>query len=866
MAAESQRFFCLRIICLAIVCFFAGAVQLQAGEAGACEGASVYIKKDTWRETMLSVRAAFVAEQPREECEGAVKAGIKKQIERDFPMEWDWVLQDADGDIYEWLGGSDAGVIEEMIESVLVELGEAGERFRKKFDRALGTKAPADEGALLDLYVAACQQRRRIRLRTIPDEQRKIVFTKHYNLGGSHYAYTEGQSDAQHERHFEPGTALCLLDTEGSYGKVQTLVDDPNGVIRDPDVSWDGERILFSWKKSDRADDYHLYEMQVESGDIRQLTFGLGFADYEGAYLPNGDIVFNSSRCVQIVDCWWTEVSNLYTCDKDGRYLRRLSFDQVHTNFPSVTEDGRVLYTRWDYNDRGQLYPQPLFQMNPDGTGQTEFYGNNSWFPTTILHARNIPGTEKVLAIATGHHTKQAGKLIIVDPARGRQENSGVQLISPVRRTEAVRVDRYGQEGERFQYPYPLSETTYVVAYSPVENGLFGIYLMDIEGRRELLAVDPNVSCNQPIPLARRMRPHMRSSVVDYRKDYGTFYIQDIYAGPGLAGVPRGTIKRIRVIALEFRAAGIGNNHNRGPAGGALVSTPVSIHSGSWDVKHVLGHAKVHEDGSACFVVPARTPVYFQALDKDGHAVQSMRSWSTLQPGESFSCVGCHEGKNLVPPAAANMTMAMQAGPQSLSPFYGPSKGFSFNTEIQPILDRHCISCHNERPAGANAEGKEPASAGETQKTGAKRAFSLLGMANLDEGAKRMWSDSYLALTRKGRPNRLVNWLNVQSIPPMLGPYHAGASRSELITMLEERHEGVQLTQEEMDKIACWIDLCVPFCGDYAEANAWSEEEIEKYDRYVRKRRKMEGIERRNIAEMVSETSERSAEAAEIFR
>ena len=130
----------------------------------------------------------------------------------------------------------------------------------------------------------------------------------------------------------------------------------PDGVLRDPDVSYDGRRVLFAWKKSLDEDDYHLYEFDVATGRVRQLTSGLGFADYEGVYAPNGQIIFNSTRCVQTVDCWWTEVSNLYTCDGDGRYLRRLGFDQVHTNYPTVMPDGRILYTRWEYSDRGQMF------------------------------------------------------------------------------------------------------------------------------------------------------------------------------------------------------------------------------------------------------------------------------------------------------------------------------------------------------------------------------------------------------------------------------------------------------------------------------------------------------------------------------
>ena len=300
-------------------------------------------------------------------------------------------------------------------------------------------------------------------------------------------------------------------------------------------------------------------------------------ADYEGAYLPDGDIIFNSSRCVQTVDCWWTEVSNLYRCDADGKMLRRLTFDQVHDNLPTVTDDNRILYTRWEYNDRGQIYPQPLMQMNPDGTNQSDFYGGNSWFPTTILHARGVPGTQKVVAVASGHHSRQTGKLILIDPAKGRQENEGVQLIAPVRETPAVKVDAYGQHGELFQYPYPLSETEFLVTYHPVGwdwKGRFGprtgVYFMTIDGRRELLASDAQLPCSQSIPLRPREIRRTRPSLVDYSKSEGTCYVQDVYVGPGLAGVPRGTIKTLRVVGLDFRVAGIGSNRNGGPGGGAL--------------------------------------------------------------------------------------------------------------------------------------------------------------------------------------------------------------------------------------------------------------------------------------------------------
>jgi hypothetical protein len=666
----------------------------------------------------------------------------------------------------------------------------------------------------------------------------------------------------------------------GSYGIVRTLIDDPKGVIRDPDVSYDGKRILFAWKKSEREDDYHLYEMTPADGKVRQITFGLGYTDYEPAYLPNGDIIFSSTRCVQAVDCFWTEVSNLYTCDGDGRYLRRLGYDQVHTNYPTVLSDGRVIYTRWEYSDRGQIFVQSLFQMNADGTGQTALYGNNSWFPTSILHARGIPGTEKVVCIFAGHHTHQKGKLGLLDPTQGREENSGAQLIAPVQPTEAVHVDKYGQEGEQFQYPFPLSETAFLVTFRPVRPGKaepehFAIYFMTIDGRRELLAEDPRLSCNQSVPVSPRPAAAMRTSPVDYRQFTGTLVMQDIYAAPGLAGVPRGTVKTLRVVALEFRAMALGANGNGGVAGNAMVSTPIATGNGAWDPKIVLGEATVYDDGSACFTVPARTPIYFQAIDAKGHAVQTMRSWATVMPGETQSCVGCHEDKNSSPPVTA-ATLALKAGPQALKPWYGPPRGFSFQREVQPILDRHCTRCHHvesadnkrvaEAPAPAeSASTSAPAAAESAAKPvaepPAKLAFSLLGTEVLDRGAKRKWSESYLVLTHSkerarsrnreayiGDPNNaLVPWISAQSAPPMLAPYSFGAHKSRLLAMLEQGHNGVKLSREEFDKIACWIDLLVPYGGDYIEANAWTPEEAKRYQYFLDKRQRWEAEEARNI-------------------
>jgi hypothetical protein len=271
----------------------------------------------------------------------------------------------------------------------------------------------------------------------------------------------------------------------------------------------------------------------------------------------------------------------------------------------------------------------------------------------------------------------------------------------------------------------------------------------------------------------------------------------------------------------------------------------------------------VCKDGSAFFTVPARTPVYFQALDENNRAVQTMRSWSTLQPGENLACVGCHEDKNTVPPVNyRTATLALKRGPQQIEPFYGPARGFSFAKEVQPVLDRHCIRCHNDRAAAqARWSGEKTMPVAETNKV-----FSLLSATVTDSAAKRNWSDSYLMLTgakpdgKKGTEGRfrgnttgkVVNWIGSQSVVSMLPPYFAGSTKSGLFEMLEHGHGNVKLSRAELDKIACWIDLLVPFCGDYTEANAWSDVEKQKYDRYFRKRKSMEELERQNITALMT--------------
>ncbi len=738
-------------------------------------------------------------------------------------------------------------------------------------------------------------------LDTLMENYTSFVVVRHRQLGGSHYAYTEAVSDTVIEKETSPnaeeanyrvGGELVLVELEtkdNQTTKTETvLLSDGDGIIRDPDVSEDGTKILFSWSNAKQTDDFHLYEYDLLTDKYRQLTFGVGVADTEPKYMPNGDIIFSSTRMTQVIDCFYTPISNLYLCGPDGENIVRVGYDQVHTTYPTLTDDGRVLYTRWDYNDRTQVYTQSIFQMFPDGTNQTEVYGNNTNFPPSLLHTRQVAGTtDQYISIASGHHCYQVGKLCIIDTSKGRNsteaENDTLTfIVGENEQSELPYIkgdgdeyhDTYGNWGFVYKYPYSVTKDTFLVSGADIgySNGSsyeaektgwgnagwgnsaqFKIYIMNTLGERvELVGMSGGVGASQIVPIVKRTL-FERPSMVNYGTSTGTYYIGNIYEGEGLKGVEVGSAKYLRVVALDYRAYSIGNvgvsdttidAKNSGQAFGA-----VSVGNGSWDVKQVLGIVPIEEDGSVLFKVPAETPVYFQVLDENGSMIQTMRSWSTLMPGETFSCIGCHEDKNTVPPANSTTTLAMKKGVQELvpdfwqeethNPYSQDRKGFSYLEEIQPILDESCVECHNDLNSAKSKAGISSLSSIDTisTETTSKTAFSLesyrFGVATPDTSSAflgKAFPISYLVLTgsrgtqfnNNTASTNWLNWVNTMSDAEMLPPYSAGSAQSSIIKMLREKHGGTNLTEAQIRAIAAWIDLGVPCSGKYDENNIWT--------------------------------------------
>ena len=719
-------------------------------------------------------------------------------------------------------------------------------RLNAAFEKA-GTPLQGSLQERLKDYRARCARRRAERLANVVADAPRWVMCRHFTLGGSFYAYTEAQSDARGE-HFFPGlwSALVLVEaTQDGFWKETVLKEAEHGCFRDAEVTPDGRRVVYAFKAQPREDDFHLYEMDVASRETKQLTFGKGFADYEPCCLPGGDIVFNSTRCVQVVDCAFSDVSNLYVCHADGSCIRRLCFDQVHDNFPTLTCDGRIVYTRWDYNDRSQIFTQLLFGMNADGTCQRAVYGDNSWFPTTPMHTRSIPGTGKYAVVLSGHHVHQAGKIAVIDPAAGRQEGAGISSFFEGESIKYEREDAACQSEDISQYPYPLSEKEMVLNYLPegwpspkrrdemqydrwVILEPFGLYWIRSDGARELLLprFARRMQPGRAIPLRPAAARPIPPGLVDLKQTTGTFFVQDVMQGEAMKGVNRDDVKTLRIIALEYRPIGVGRNGNNGPGGGALVTTPISIARGAWDVKVPIGDVPVEADGSCWFSAPAGKPLYFQLLDKKGRAIQTMRSWTVLQPGENMSCVGCHETRNEAAPVAGKRPAALERGPYNTKPILDEVRGFSFKKDVQPILDRRCVSCHGPEDKGRPDLTETPVEDSIAQRWWTRSYLSLTG-AWFDKREKY-----YMAFTEKP----LLNWINPASEPTVLKPYSYGSARSLLFTQKLDKGHAPGLTDEESARLAMWVDLLVPFCGAYDESGIWSDEERRLYAELLKKR------------------------------
>ncbi len=445
--------------------------------------------------------------------------------------------------------------------------------------------------------------------------------------------------------------------------------------VGDLDLNFDADKMLFSMPGSHGR--WQIWQIGIDGKELVQVTRGQenDVDNYDACYLPDGRIIYDSTAPMTGVPCvrGSSHVANLYLMNGDGSGVRQLCFDQDHDWCPTLLNNGRVLYQRWEYTDTPHSNTRMLFHMNPDGTSQMEYYGSNSYWPNSIFYAKAIPDhPTKVVGIVTGHHgVARMGEMVVFDPGVNRHEASGVvqripgygQAVDPTIKDQLV-----NDSWPKFLHPYPLSETYFLVSAKPTPSSLWGVYLVDIFDNMLLLKEEKGYVLFEPVAKKKTKRPPIMPDRIDPNSKHATVYLADVHAGPGLKGVPRGAVKKLRVFSYNYSYRGMG---------GLLGTVGMD---GPWDIKRVLGTAPVETDGSANFVIPANTPISIQPLDAEGKALQVMRSWMTAMPGEVLSCVGCHEKQNMAPPP--QQTIAAQRKPSSITPWYGPTRGFSFQREV----------------------------------------------------------------------------------------------------------------------------------------------------------------------------------------
>jgi len=669
-----------------------------------------------------------------------------------------------------------------------------------------------------NLYFAAQRTIRQLSWRNPQLDFDDILFIKRAPTRFPHI------SDQHYGWWSQPGGGIYILENfRSESANLRCLTPDwPDGSFYGPELSWDGRRLLFAWCRfypevadvADKTDKeqlpedsfYQIFEMNLADGEVRQLTFGR-YDDFDARYLPDGRIAFLSTRkgtALQAgresaartlertmpdsyVRCGGgnhrpVAVFTLHTMDAEGGDMVAISAFENFEWTPAVADDGRILYARWDYIDRFNGDFLSLWSTNPDGTNGQLVYGNFTSRPQCVFEARPVPGSNQLIFTATAHHSITGGSLVLLDRTRGTEYERPLTRLTP----EVCFPETEGWPESYYVNPWPLCETYHLVAWSDRRlpkhtlmaaddprnpRNAAGIYLYDAFGNLTLLHRDPEISSVSPIPIRRRQPPSVFPHTVDWDgPQRGGFLLQDIYQG--MPEVPRGTIQQLRIVGVPPKVQPQMNS----PRLGVSAEDPG---------KFILGTVPVEEDGSAHFEVPSGVPVLFQALDQDGLGIQTMRSLSYVQPGQTLGCVGCHEHRDTAPqPTAVPLAALREPSLPALEP--EGTWPLRFDRLVQPVLDQHCIRCHSP-------DSRDP-DASELDLTPARAYESLINFADRDLHNLAFERDRSIAGTMPAQNSRLY----------------------QLLTEPDGHYE-VQLSKEDHHRLVVWMDTYAHVLGSFSE-------------------------------------------------
>ena len=553
------------------------------------------------------------------------------------------------------------------------------------------------------------------------------------------------------------GGGLHILDIDTK--EIKTIFYDPHGNVRDPQVHYDAEKVLFSYLPSGKRH-YNLFEINIDGTGLRQLTFG-DWDDIEPTYTASGNIIFCPSRSKRWVQCAASPVATLHRCGPNGEDIHQVSSNNDHENTPWPLPNGQIIYMRWEYIDRSQMDYHHLWTMNPDGTRHHVYYGNLN--PGMVMLApKPIPHSDKVVAcFSPGHGLREHyGRIAVVDPRKGPDDIESAVIITG---------------HNNFSDPWAFSETAFMAAsYSKLQLVDGSGYVQTVfELPEELKSHGYWIS--EPRPVIRREREALVADLVDRSKTSGRLFLSDIYQGRRLANLPRGTVTDLLI--LEPLPA---PTHYNG--GMEMISS-----GGTFMLTRLIGTVPVTPEGSAFFELPAGRSFLFIARDANGDSIKRMHSFTTVMPGEVTSCVGCHESRLEAPPNNSHINL-FKREVSSLSipqPIDGVPDIFDFPRDIQPILDRHCVSCHNN------------------DRTDGGVNFSP------DWGPIYMYSYLTLSMRRMLGDNR-------NRAKSDLEPYEVGTKASKLLQIVDSHHEGVALSPQEIKLLRYWIEAGANFAGTYA--------------------------------------------------
>lgn len=648
------------------------------------------------------------------------------------------------------------------------------------------------------LYLDARRLRREIIFSSPLLDFDSIVF-----IQGVPPKYTSNIVDSYLGRWSRPGTGVVRLDhwRDDPKAVLLTKTKVPSGAVQNMDLSFDAKKIVFSYCDNSPANNearaFRLYEVSSDGSFVRPFTGVPGrdplrgedgctnavIEDFDPTCLPDGGVAFMSTRCESFSRCQvgrYAPSFVLYRADADGSRIRRLAFMESNEWTPCVLNDGRLMFTQWDYVNRHEVLFQGLWTLLPDGTGISHFYGNYTANPCAVMQAQPLPQSDKIVAVAAAHHSTLCGSLLLIDPAHGSDGDAPIKRLTP----EICFPESEGWPDGNYSFPIPISDDLFLVAYSPDHvpfhwelgrRDACGIYLFDTAGGRELIYRDADESCFKPMPLRPRVRPPVLNGLLQNANSAtdAAVFVQNVYNS--VQSLESGSIKRIRVVRLfEQRPQ---------------MAAPASANQIEF-LKRIEGSAPVAPDGSAAFRVPAGVPLLFQLLDENDMAVFSMRSQLFLQPGERRGCIGCHE------PRTSTMRADLRAMPTTfaqLDPPAGPryEGGMDFAKTVLPVLDRYCIRCH-----------------------GVERTDGNLDLRGTPHGLFSIAYDQLMS-----RPALTgVAWRRSESFTS--APREYGSHASGLVKLLRNGDTNhTQLDRESLRRIIEWVDLNCQYRGDYGPSS-----------------------------------------------